>query len=393
MKNNLKKTNDIYFFSDKKKALNSCIKQINIANYQGIKKVYVSDIPIDTQWIFFTGENGFGKTTILRGIFIAIQGKNSVPTKEGLEETFIEFKTPNIHLKNHINEILTENEEKFVKFSDFSNLAAYGAKRTDLSDNYTPEIHENLFEKINALYDFEKEYSKWQDDPNKNKLKIKNIENILTQIVPNLSKIDIEKEGRYNVIYSEKSNTEEDYKPVYFNQLAMGMRSTIAMISDILFRFTDGSFDFEFNEDNEIDLSGIVLIDEFDSHLHPKWQKMLVEKLTKLFPKVQFIVSTHSPIPLLGAPKNTVILNVNRTSEDGITIKRLDIDITKLHPNNLLSSEIFGFTDYLSTEYKGDDFLIMEDDYNEYKIKQHIKKYLLEKAASGNKETFKQFFQ
>jgi predicted ATP-binding protein involved in virulence len=49
------------------------------------------------------------------------------------------------------------------------------------------------------------------------------------------------------------------------------------------------------------ELAGIVLIDEIDIHLHPKWQKRVPEILHENFPKVQFIVSTHSPIPLLGA--------------------------------------------------------------------------------------------
>ena len=40
---------------------------------------------------------------------------------------------------------------------------------------------------------------------------------------------------------------------------------------------------------------GIVLIDEIDAHLHPSWQREIGPWLTKLFPKLQFIVTTHSP--------------------------------------------------------------------------------------------------
>lgn len=39
----------------------------------------------------------------------------------------------------------------------------------------------------------------------------------------------------------------------------------------------------------------MVLIDEVDLHLHPKWQQNLIDKLTKTFPNVQFILTTHSP--------------------------------------------------------------------------------------------------
>jgi len=47
--------------------------------------------------------------------------------------------------------------------------------------------------------------------------------------------------------------------------------------------------------DNPLEGDGIVLIDEIDLHLHPLWQRVIVAKLTEVFPNCQFIVSTHSP--------------------------------------------------------------------------------------------------
>lgn len=60
-----------------------------------------------------------------------------------------------------------------------------------------------------------------------------------------------------------------------------GYRSIIAMVGDFIIRLSENNrFIDSFNE-----LEGIVIIDEFDNHLHPKWQKMLVQKLTDIFPK------------------------------------------------------------------------------------------------------------
>lgn len=70
------------------------------------------------------------------------------------------------------------------------------------------------------------------------------------------------------------------------------------MIGDMINRLTRKSV-----PDDLSSLEGIVLIDEIDLHLHPKYQRLFVEKLTELFPKIQFIVSTHSSVPLLGAHK------------------------------------------------------------------------------------------
>ena len=68
--------------------------------------------------------------------------------------------------------------------------------------------------------------------------------------------------------------------------------------------------------------SGIVLIDEVELHLHPKWQHRVVEQLTKTFPNCQFIVTTHSPAVLSHAPNGTALL-LRRTSH-GIKAKPLD---------------------------------------------------------------------
>ena len=53
---------------------------------------------------------------------------------------------------------------------------------------------------------------------------------------------------------------------------------------------------------------GVVLIDEIDLHLHPKWQKNVVADLKAIFPKVQFIATTHSPFIIQSLKKNELIL-------------------------------------------------------------------------------------
>ena len=44
-----------------------------------------------------------------------------------------------------------------------------------------------------------------------------------------------------------------------------------------------------------MEAGAVVLIDEIDLHLHPKWQRQIVRKLTQTFPRCQFIATTHSP--------------------------------------------------------------------------------------------------
>ena len=88
------------------------------------------------------------------------------------------------------------------------------------------------------------------------------------------------------------------------------------------------------------DITGVVLIDEIDAHLHPSLQYEIVPQLIQLFPKVQFIVSSHSPLFLLGMEKTF--------GPDGFTI-------LELPTGNRISSERFtefgkAFEYYQNTE-------------------------------------------
>ncbi|MFO7031488.1 chromosome segregation protein SMC [Limnospira fusiformis CCALA 023] len=76
------------------------------------------------------------------------------------------------------------------------------------------------------------------------------------------------------------------------NQLSDGERGIIALILDLVQRLLQANPDL----DNPLqDGKAIVLIDELDLHLHPLWQRLVVHKLTEIFPNCQFIATTHSP--------------------------------------------------------------------------------------------------
>lgn len=76
------------------------------------------------------------------------------------------------------------------------------------------------------------------------------------------------------------------------SQLSDGERGVLALVLDLTRRLAQANPGVE----NPLEEAGaIVLIDEIDLHLHPQWQRQIVEKLTTTFPRCQFIVTTHSP--------------------------------------------------------------------------------------------------
>ena len=101
-----------------------------------------------------------------------------------------------------------------------------------------------------------------------------------------------------NQIDVEDLNNLEDVikenKPLAFSQLSSGERTLIALVADLSRRLCLANP----NDKNPLEGNGIVLIDEIDVHLHPKWQQKVVNKLREVFPNVQFVVTTHSPLVL-----------------------------------------------------------------------------------------------
>ncbi|MBR2183499.1 MAG: AAA family ATPase [Acidaminococcaceae bacterium] len=83
-----------------------------------------------------------------------------------------------------------------------------------------------------------------------------------------------------------------------------GARSVISMAADIAYRMARLNPDL--GEEVTLNTPGIILIDEVDMHLHPSWQQTVVNNLVKAFPKVQFIVTTHSPQVLTSVPADCI---------------------------------------------------------------------------------------
>jgi ABC-type hemin transport system ATPase subunit len=84
---------------------------------------------------------------------------------------------------------------------------------------------------------------------------------------------------------------EESGIAVPIHSLSDGYRSTLAWVGDLVRRLVDAFPEAQ----DPLAARGVVLVDEIDLHLHPKWQRSIVEEVRALFPNLQFVVSSHSP--------------------------------------------------------------------------------------------------
>jgi predicted ATP-binding protein involved in virulence len=106
-----------------------------------------------------------------------------------------------------------------------------------------------------------------------------------------------------------------DNYPVPFSNLSAGQKVMVALVADIAIKIVTQNAAF-LSETNDIDprelplilqkTPGLVLIDEIDVHLHPKWQRHVVEDLTRTFPAIQFVCTTHSPVVISEVPAECI---------------------------------------------------------------------------------------
>ncbi|MEY4539451.1 MAG: hypothetical protein RLZZ306_1208 [Bacteroidota bacterium] len=399
------------------------LKSFHIKNYRGIINTQIDNIPPDTQWIFLTGENGFGKTSVLQALAVMLSGKIITEIKKPtintsyyehgkvIDQEFLHFggffdfnlsvneddwnkaskiqeSSNNQEIKEPISSDLSNfHSFKPITYSGKSNfpmvkIVAYGSTRLRVSKSSSKQVLsessnvDSLFSSDILLADIEEKFKDWYKNYPKG---FKEIEKIFRTLLPRLGKIsapfnDETKESKVEYFETDTEGNLLD-EGTDFNNLAAGYRNIIATVGDMIFRLgTIQHFDYY------KDLEGIVIIDEFELHLHPAYQKLFVQKLTELFPKIQFVVSTHSPIPLLGVGKDTkaAIINVSRTREHGIKAELLKIDFSVLTPNAILSSPIFGFQDLIPDSKSDDKMIRTEDTFQEVEFNDQLKKNINE---------------
>lgn len=89
-------------------------------------------------------------------------------------------------------------------------------------------------------------------------------------------------------------------------ELSDGYRNTIGLIGDIAYRMA--VLNPQLGDKALTDTHGVILIDEVDLHLHPRWQQSILKNLTTIFPCIQFVVTTHAPAVIMSAADAQIIV-------------------------------------------------------------------------------------
>ena len=106
------------------------------------------------------------------------------------------------------------------------------------------------------------------------------------RFLPEYGQLELGTEGEPLMLISSGTNK------IPVRHLSDGERGVLALVLDLTRRLAQANPELD---DPASEARAVVLIDEIELHLHPKWQRRIVRNLTEAFPKCQFIATTHSP--------------------------------------------------------------------------------------------------
>ncbi len=341
------------------------IKKLSLSNYRGVKSL---DLELNKTINVFLGVNGAGKSTVLDAVAIMLSwvvsrlkqsrasGRpitenditNGTPVSSieisciaGDQKIFwklvrrrkrymkVKMKSDLSALSNYTKQMQSKIEEKkenlnlplFVyypvnrsvldiplrikKKHRFNLFAAYDDALTSGANFRT------FFEWFREREDLENENRKYKDDlfnPDDFQFpdpQLETVRRALEKFLPEFKNLTV----RRNPLRME---VDKNGKTLSVAQLSDGEKCLIALVGDLARRLAIANP----GRENQLEGRGIVLIDEIDLHLHPKWQRKIIPTLISVFPNIQFVVSTHSPHVITHVqPENLFLLS---TTDKGI---------------------------------------------------------------------------
>jgi predicted ATP-binding protein involved in virulence len=324
-----------------------------------------------SMWNVILGENGVGKTTVLREMvsfldrdtisYPLIRKEEKLSLKvhiafEKLDSNTSKNYSTNINIADTDEEreldgyfwYPTPSTDESRKIVNNLRCFAYGANRKvsdGLLGNYnftnTSRII-NLFNENNLLLNatewlLQTEYLAFKEKKYERRFEI--VKNTLIKLLDN-QVLDI-----YTDVVSgtPKVFFKTLYGAVKLQDLSLGFKTLIAWITD----FSRGLFEFYPESEDPLSEPAICLVDEIDLHMHPKMQRSVVKFLRKTFPQTQFIVTAHSPL-IVQSEEDTNVILLRRKDNEVEVVNDMDY-VTNWRIDQILTSDLFGVSAYSPT--------------------------------------------
>jgi predicted ATP-binding protein involved in virulence len=334
------------------------------------------------KWTMLLGENGMGKSTILRAAALVTCGSDGLAEIIGDPAYWVRQGATSCVIKAVLATQAGEEREISIEIRSDDTLSSilskasssleavnsalahttrnyfvvgFGASRR-LADNDSRRQRTSGYRHIRAksvatLFDREAtlnpleswamdlEYRQREDG-------LATVRNVLSAFLPGMKFHGIDRE-RGQILFK----TRDGIVPLQY--LSDGYQNVAGWVGDLLFRVTDAFGNYK----SPLQARGLLIIDEIDLHLHPSWQRSLHSFLSRKLPNMQILATTHSPLTAQQADANE--LHFLHRDRGRIRLSRYEDDPSKLLVNQLLMSDVFG----LAT----DEALSVESDKERYR--------------------------
>ena len=348
------------------------LKEIELTNFKCHENLYLSFAegsakrPI-RKTTFLLGENGTGKSALLKAIALVTAGSSSLGNLLGLPDDWIKNGKKFCEIAATL--VTAQGEERQIKLriekgSHLGNIISQNSESLELIDRAINHADRNYFviaygasRRLNRDSQFVR--SGGSDFSSPRSLNIQTLFNpdaVLVSLTGWAMDLDYTGKGsgirtvkkaldaflvdnvRFKTIDKEKKqlvfSTPDGNVPL--NQLSDGYQNVTAWVGDLMYRINDTFKDFK----DPLKARGLLLIDEVDLHLHPKWQRQLHAFLLNKLPYFQVIATTHSPLTAQQADEGE--LYALRRNGKAIELTPFKGAPNKMLIHQILMSPVFG---------------------------------------------------
>ena len=317
------------------------------------------------QWTILLGDNGTGKSSVLWAIGMGLLDRDLVQAiLPSISSPLIQFgkndcsvQVTEMSSTYHVHLALEQGRESIIGSSASTDFMVFGYGTSRGSAFGGPQRAVELdrpLNAINTLYGIPANLihaETWIEGLERNALKagaatelnqlFQNVCNVLKRVLPGIDEIVLNEE-RIRFIGPSVGNCTID-------SLSDGYATTLGWIVDMMARWIHEQQRLlrAVSPDFNLHMTGLVLIDELDLHLHPRWQMRIIDDVRNSFPKMSFVATTHNPLTLLGAkPGEIYVLD---GSGDGLTVRQVDLP-PGIRADQILTGIWFGLSSTLDIE-------------------------------------------